>query len=163
MDRVLITVHVCVCSLSAQKFMYYVNDGVYGSFNCILYDHAHPIPSPLTPTSKGCDQYECSMWGPTCDGIDQILDCGALPELAVGEWVVFEDMGAYTVSAASSFNGFQKPSSFFYITEEHDPGQPEGRGGGGTTRRMPVGPLDVWRQRSVQMQCLHSSEHLCPS
>ena len=24
-----------------QTFMYYVNDGVYGSFNRILYDHAH--------------------------------------------------------------------------------------------------------------------------
>ena len=23
-----------------EKFMYYMNDGVYGSFNCILYDHA---------------------------------------------------------------------------------------------------------------------------
>ena len=22
------------------QFMYYINDGVYGSFNCILYDHA---------------------------------------------------------------------------------------------------------------------------
>lgn len=25
--------------------MYYVNDGVYGSFNCILYDHAHCLPT----------------------------------------------------------------------------------------------------------------------
>lgn len=28
----------------ASRYMYYINDGVYGSFNCILYDHAvvHP-------------------------------------------------------------------------------------------------------------------------
>uniref|UniRef100_A0A9L0KE81 Ornithine decarboxylase n=1 Tax=Equus asinus TaxID=9793 RepID=A0A9L0KE81_EQUAS len=26
---------------SEQTFMYYVNDGVYGSFNCILYDHKY--------------------------------------------------------------------------------------------------------------------------
>ena len=25
--------------------MYYVNDGVYGSFNCVLYDHYIPEPS----------------------------------------------------------------------------------------------------------------------
>lgn len=25
--------------------MYYVNDGVYGSFNCILYDHACCMPT----------------------------------------------------------------------------------------------------------------------
>lgn len=27
-----------------KTLMYYVNDGVYGSFNCILYDHAHVKP-----------------------------------------------------------------------------------------------------------------------
>ena len=27
--------------------MYYVNDGVYGSFNCVLFDHYSPVPEPL--------------------------------------------------------------------------------------------------------------------
>ncbi len=27
-----------------MKYMYYVNDGVYGSFNCVLYDHYVPEP-----------------------------------------------------------------------------------------------------------------------
>lgn len=27
--------------------MYYINDGVYGSFNCLLYDHQHVTPLPL--------------------------------------------------------------------------------------------------------------------
>ena len=30
-------------------FMYYVNDGVYGSFNCLLYDHATVEPALLSP------------------------------------------------------------------------------------------------------------------
>lgn len=29
---------------SDRTLMYYVNDGVYGSFNCILFDHAHVTP-----------------------------------------------------------------------------------------------------------------------
>ena len=29
---------------TAPTFMYFVNDGVYGSFNCILYDHITPTP-----------------------------------------------------------------------------------------------------------------------
>ncbi|KAF3831625.1 hypothetical protein GH733_000437 [Mirounga leonina] len=29
---------------SEQTFRFYVNDGVYGSFNCIIYDHAHMKP-----------------------------------------------------------------------------------------------------------------------
>ena len=28
-------------------FMYYVNDGVYGSFNCLMYDHAEVFPKLL--------------------------------------------------------------------------------------------------------------------
>ena len=28
-------------------FMYYVNDGVYGSFNCLMYDHATVEPKLL--------------------------------------------------------------------------------------------------------------------
>lgn len=30
-------------------FMYYVNDGVYGSFNCLLFDHAEVEPLLLHP------------------------------------------------------------------------------------------------------------------
>ena len=29
------------------SYMYYVNDGVYGSFNCLLYDHASVTPTLL--------------------------------------------------------------------------------------------------------------------
>jgi ornithine decarboxylase len=32
---------------SKRDTMYYINDGVYGSFNCILYDHAVVTPVPL--------------------------------------------------------------------------------------------------------------------
>lgn len=35
-------------STQASSHMYYVNDGVYGSFNCIMYDHAHPEPRVIS-------------------------------------------------------------------------------------------------------------------
>lgn len=28
-----------------MQYMYYINDGVYGSFNCVLYDHYTPAPT----------------------------------------------------------------------------------------------------------------------
>lgn len=31
----------------SRSFMYYVNDGVYGSFNGVLYEHATPSPALL--------------------------------------------------------------------------------------------------------------------
>ena len=58
-----------------------------------------------------------SLWGPTCDGLDKICEV-SLPEMKVGEWLYFTDMGAYTVCAASNFNGFVKPRIYYYVTEE---------------------------------------------
>ncbi|KAL6088722.1 hypothetical protein STEG23_000813 [Scotinomys teguina] len=99
-----------------QTFMYYVNDGVYGSFNCILYDHAHVkalLPKRPKPDEK---YYSSSIWGPTCDGLDRIVERCNLPEMHVGDWMLFENMGAYTVGAASTFNGFQRPSIYYVMS-----------------------------------------------
>ncbi|CAF1176112.1 unnamed protein product [Didymodactylos carnosus] len=95
-----------------KKLMYYVNDGVYGSFNCVLYDHYVPEPTLLKDTSG--EQYTSSIWGPTCDGLDCITTSARLPKLPVGDWIVWKDMGAYTISGAVQFNGipFGKPLYF---------------------------------------------------
>jgi hypothetical protein len=37
-----------------------------------------------------------------------------LPKLKVGDYMYFQNMGAYTMAAASSFNGFT-PSEKFYV------------------------------------------------
>lgn len=34
------------------SFMYYVNDGVYGSFNCLLFDHAQAFPKVLSARGR---------------------------------------------------------------------------------------------------------------
>ncbi|XP_055087072.1 ornithine decarboxylase isoform X2 [Periophthalmus magnuspinnatus] len=98
-----------------RTIMYYVNDGVYGSFNCILFDHAHCLPSLHKPKPDE-PLYPCSIWGPTCDGLDRIVEQCTLPDLQVGDWLVFENMGAYTVAASSTFNGFQRPDIHYVIS-----------------------------------------------
>lgn len=51
----------------------------------------------------------CSIWGPTCDSIDLVVKLARLPEdLEVGDWLVYEDMGAYTICASSCFNGLRR-------------------------------------------------------
>ncbi|XP_043915853.1 antizyme inhibitor 2-like isoform X2 [Protopterus annectens] len=92
---------------SNKNIMYYINDGVYGSFNCIFFDHARVKPLPHKKLNSDQEMFNSSIWGPTCDGLDRILDRCELPELQVGDWLIFENMGAYTVAAASTFNGFQ--------------------------------------------------------
>ncbi|KAJ1725047.1 Ornithine decarboxylase [Coemansia biformis] len=109
-----------------RAFMYYINDGVYGSFNCIMFDHQHPRPRVLASRGRFVDDdgpapaepvYESSVWGPTCDSIDCVVPSGALPELLTGDWLVFDCMGAYTICAASRFNGF-KISDLVYVDTE---------------------------------------------
>lgn len=87
--------------------MYYINDGVYGSFNCLLYDHRHVTPLPL---KRGCGKLiPSSIWGPTCDGLDKVVEDVMLHDMEIGDWVLFENMGAYTLPVASPFNGFPVP------------------------------------------------------
>ncbi|XP_062506747.1 ornithine decarboxylase-like [Corticium candelabrum] len=102
---------------SEKGFMYYLNEGVYSSFNCIVFDHVE-CRKPKTLKVKDGPLYPSSLWGPTCDSMDKIKEYCELPELDVGEWVYFEEMGAYTKSAASTFNGYSKAHSYYIITKE---------------------------------------------
>ena len=84
----------------------YVNDGVYGSFNCVVFDHAEVVAKPLGRRARTCARTVATkLFGPTCDSIDVVMPCTRLPEMEVGEWIWFEGMGAYTRCAASRFNG----------------------------------------------------------
>jgi diaminopimelate decarboxylase len=58
--------------------------------------------------------YTSTIFGPTCDSIDVISRSVLLPKLSIGDWLYFNNMGAYTMAAASSFNGFT-PTEKFYV------------------------------------------------
>lgn len=97
-------------------FMYYVNDGVYGSFNCLMFDHATVLPEVLSVKDEETKKFPSSIWGPTCDSLDCISKGVMLPKVNVGDWLFFRNMGAYTCSAASTFNGFNKPPKYYTIS-----------------------------------------------
>jgi ornithine decarboxylase len=83
---------------------YYLDDGVYGAYSGQIFDHArYPIrclkTGPVTPAV---------LAGPTCDSIDIISDDIMLPKLDVGDLVIGEMMGAYTVSTATDFNSLSR-------------------------------------------------------
>ncbi|KAI9258073.1 pyridoxal-dependent decarboxylase [Phascolomyces articulosus] len=118
------------------QYMYYVNDGMYGSFNCILFDHQVVYPQVLTqggkkyyakkksPLTQGEEQgvdnetFTSSIWGPTCDSIDCLAKEAKLPVLDDGDWIYWENMGAYTICAASQFNGFRQSEVIYTNTFE---------------------------------------------
>jgi len=52
-----------------KSFLYYVNDGVYQSFNCIFFDHIHPTPLVFDEKER-TSSHRCTIFGPTCDSMD---------------------------------------------------------------------------------------------
>ncbi|MBI4307612.1 MAG: type III PLP-dependent enzyme [Chloroflexi bacterium] len=49
--------------------------------------------------------------GPSCDSVDVMFQKVLLPDVAVGDRVYIMNAGAYTLSYASSFNGFSPPEA----------------------------------------------------
>jgi len=88
----------------------YVDDGVYGTFNNVVYDHACPIPQKLSLGGEkdGSEIMPTAVFGPTCDGLDQMcsLDNTQLARCEVGDWLIWDNMGAYTHTASFVFNGY---------------------------------------------------------
>ena len=95
-----------------KVIIYYLNDGIYGSFGCIYFDHNNPTILPFN--ERNDKVHKSRLFGPTCDSIDLISNEIMLPELAIGEWVYIENFGAYTIASSSNFNGF-KTNVFKYI------------------------------------------------
>jgi ornithine decarboxylase len=108
-------------SSSTEAYMLYLNDGVYGNFSNIIFDHQHPVAQILTMESQVApgNPIKYSIWGPTCDGIDLITQSITLAGLLdVGNWLYFENMGAYTRCSATRFNGFTNSHEVIYISTE---------------------------------------------
>ncbi|HVV27328.1 MAG TPA: hypothetical protein VHC40_05120 [Rhizomicrobium sp.] len=93
----------------------YLNDGIYGSFDeqrFASFDEDYPATA-VTLDAKGKAKalagtlrpFRC--YGPTCDSADVLPRPRMLPDtIAPGDFVLFESMGAYTVSSRSNFNGY---------------------------------------------------------
>ncbi|CAJ0582863.1 unnamed protein product, partial [Mesorhabditis spiculigera] len=101
--------------IGSKGMMYYINDGVYGSFNCILFDHVHPVGHPLR-VKPDREPRVSTIWGPTCDSLDMIEDKKMMTPVGVGDWLVYPEMGAYTSAASTTFNGFQRPTMIYAIS-----------------------------------------------
>jgi len=91
---------------------YTIDESIYGQFSCIPYDHAKPNIARIcfseadkVPRRKS----PATLFGRTCDSLDWIANSVYMEELEVGDWLYIPDMGAYTTSTSTEFNGFPKP------------------------------------------------------
>ncbi|XP_029779077.1 antizyme inhibitor 1 isoform X3 [Suricata suricatta] len=97
-------------------FMYYMNDGVYGSFASKLSEDLNTIPEVHKKYKEDEPLFTSSLWGPSCDELDQIVENCLLPELNVGDWLIFDNMGADSLHEPSAFNDCQKPAIYYMMS-----------------------------------------------
>ncbi len=94
------------------KLCYYIDDGVYHTFSGVIFDHCK---YPLKSFKKGPRQI-CSVFGPTCDALDVVSMSETLPDLALGDLLYAEKIGAYSHASATWFNGFP-PAKVVHINQ----------------------------------------------
>ena len=86
-----------------NKNYYYLNDGIYGDFSGMIFDHCKYEFKTLRRGPK----FLSTLAGPTCDSFDTLSLNEEIPELYVGDVVYVKNIGAYScASATPGFNGF---------------------------------------------------------
>ena len=117
-------------SNNEECFSYYINDGVYGSFNCIYFDHFLPKLNLVNNYKNDTKLYKSLIFGPTCDSMDVLFKVESyddfekkmgdnlLPELQLGDQLYINNFGAYTISAGCEFNGIPRPRKI-YLWSDH--------------------------------------------
>lgn len=100
----------------------YINDGIYGSLNEYALPN-WPVRYPLKVYTENAGRIvekkariaSFKTFGPTCDSLDVLHYLIELPEtVAAGDWIEFQQLGAYSCSLRTGFNGFY-PDTFVEI------------------------------------------------
>lgn len=95
-------------TLPDGHIFYYIDEGIFLSF---LQKNMYDEKLNFKVIRKSLLESEpreaiSTIWGSSCNSMDMILSTQTLPEMEMGDWLVFHDMGAYTITCSTSFNGF---------------------------------------------------------
>jgi ornithine decarboxylase len=97
----------------------YINEGMFGTFLAVQFDYpfARPIVLLQDDERDSREIVPTTIWGQTCDGTDKVFTKIPLPELDIGEWLLFRELGDYTLTLNTPFNGFT-PSGVVYHAQD---------------------------------------------
>jgi ornithine decarboxylase len=111
------------CSLITQVQLrkdnaLYINDGIYHSLSeCLAANIHYPIRAHRLSGDLSDKRSPFTIYGPTCDSLDVIPYQIDLPmDINEGDWIEFGQIGAYSNSLTTQFNGFY-PETFVTIDE----------------------------------------------
>lgn len=94
-----------------EKLCYYIDDGVYHTFSGAIFDHCQ---YHFDSFKEGPTQI-CTVFGPTCDGLDVISVTEELPRnLERDDYLYSKNIGAYSGATSTYFNGFP-PAKVIHI------------------------------------------------
>lgn len=98
-------------------FVYQTNDGVFGSFGCKQMD-INPLCKPLELEEDAEEKHQLhfgTILGPTLDRTDVAQRLMKSRQLRIGEWLVWEQMGAFTIPVDSEHS---VPPVYYYSGKE---------------------------------------------
>ena len=97
----------------------YINDGIYGNLGDVGKNNfIYPVRL-ISKKKSMLDKVPFSFFGPTCDSRDFIRGPFYLPEnIKEGDYIEIEQMGAYSHTMKTNFNGFLSQSKVFYVDEK---------------------------------------------
>uniref|UniRef100_A0A1I7W046 Ornithine decarboxylase n=1 Tax=Loa loa TaxID=7209 RepID=A0A1I7W046_LOALO len=94
-------------------YVYQINEGFYGAFGCKLSTRRNPICSPLMIFGEKMNTYAAIIGPEPCD-TDIVLPLTRLPPLQVGDWLIWHDMGAYTIGNHDTSERNDPPLVIYY-------------------------------------------------
>lgn len=104
---------IIVPETNEKRFIYYINDGIYGTFSGVMFDYFEfeIILYKREPMDNDNKKYNSIIFGPSCDSLDRITRGDVLlPKMSIGDIIVVRNIGAYSTASACEFNGFPRPS-----------------------------------------------------
>jgi ornithine decarboxylase len=86
------------------KTWYFLDDGLYGTFSGVIFDHW----DFELETFKSGEKIPATFAGPSCDSLDIMFQDKLIPNLEMDDLILVPACGAYTSASATVFNGFAK-------------------------------------------------------
>jgi len=97
---------------------YFLNNSIYGSFFRAIEEYGI-VAKPLLPDSEISSRSTLNsrIFGQTCCSEDVICHSMAFPEMKIGEKIIWENMGAYSLEICSTFCGVRLPQVKYIFLE----------------------------------------------
>ena len=96
-----------------DTYEYTAGDGFHGCIAPVMLFRQEVECHSLTQPEDG-EMVPSIVYGPSCNGADRVAS-GLLPKMEQGQdWLIFPNLGAYSMSLATNFNGFESRNHEIY-------------------------------------------------